>query len=282
MTTAPDRRLLLDINSVEFAYRAPRRRGGLDGSQDGRFRLGPLSFNIYAGDFLAIIGPNGSGKSTLLRLMAGLLRPAHGDVSFAGSEILLLEPRERARRIAVVRQEAPLEFPSTVEQFVLLGRYPYAGRFGFEREEDARMARLAMEATHICSMAHRRMDEISGGERQRAVLARALAQEPELLLLDEPTANLDISFQVELLRLIRRQASQYEFGVVTVMHEVNLASEFADYLMLLRAGRVFCSGTPEEVLTRPALEEVYGVPIRIDRNPFSGRPHVTVIASASL
>ena len=282
MTAVLDRRLLLDIHSLEFAYRAPRRQCGLDGSQDGRFRLGPFSFDIYAGDFLAIIGPNGSGKSTLLRLMAGLLRPTRGDVSFAGSDISLLAPRERARRIAVVRQEASLVFPSTVEQFVLLGRYPYAGRFGFEREEDARMARLAMEATHIWSLAHRHMDEISGGERQRAVLARALAQEPELLLLDEPTANLDLSFQVELLRLIRRQADRYDFGVVAVMHEVNLASEFADYMMLLRAGRLSCSGTPEEVLTQRTLEEVYGVPMRIDRNPFSGRPHVTVIASASL
>ena len=277
MKAAP--RLLLDVNWLEFAYPAPRVPPA---SQDGRFSLGPVDFDLYAREFLAIIGPNGSGKSTLLRLLGGLLLPTRGGVTFAGGQVSLVAARERAQRIAVVRQEAPLVFASTVEEFVLLGRYPYSSRFGFESGEDERMARLAMEATHICSLANRHMDEISGGERQRVVLARALAQEPELLLLDEPTANLDLSFQFELLRLIRRLAAQYDFGVVAVMHEVNLASEFADYMLLLQGGKLFRYGAPEEVLTRPALEEVYGVSVRIDRNPFSGRPHVTVIASASL
>ncbi|MGH8247888.1 MAG: ABC transporter ATP-binding protein, partial [Gammaproteobacteria bacterium] len=167
-------------------------------------------------------------------------------------------------------------------QFVLLGRFPYADRLGFENEQDRRMARLAMEATHICSLANRRLDEISGGERQRTVLARALAQEPELLLLDEPTAHLDLSFQIELLRLVRRLAAEFDFGVVSVMHEVNLASEFADYILLLRNGELFRFGTPEEVLTARALEEVYRVPVRVDRNPHSGRPHITVTATATL
>ncbi len=277
MSAGASRKLLLDVNSLEFAY------PDWDGtSANGRFDLGPLTFDLYTREFLAIIGPNGSGKTTLLRLLAGLLCPERGGIRFDGKEVSLLAARERARRVAVVRQEAPLVFPITVEQFVLLGRYPYTGRFGLETEEDRRMARMAMEATHICSLANRRMDEISGGERQRTVLARALAQEPELLLLDEPTANLDLSFQIELLRMVRRLSAEYDFGVVAVMHEVNLASEFSDYILLLRNGKIFRFGTPEEVLTARALEDVYGVPVRIDRNPSSGRPHVTVMATTSL
>lgn len=280
MSTTASRTLLLDVNSLEFAYPAQDPRVALP--SNGRFSLGPLTFDLYAREFMAIIGPNGSGKSTLLRLLAGLLRPTRGGVSFAGREVSLEAPRERARRVAVVRQEAPLIFPITAQQFVLLGRYPYTARFGFETGQDLRMTRAAMEATHTCSLANRRMDEISGGERQRVVLARALAQEPELLLLDEPTANLDLSFQFELLRLIRRLSAEHDFGVVAVMHEVNLASEFADYILLLRNGKLFRFGTPQEALTARALEEVYGVPVRIDRNPWSGRPHVTVAATPSL
>ena len=277
MSQTKARALLLDVNALEFAY--PLRGDILP---DGYFALGPITLDLYPREFLAIIGPNGSGKSTLLRLLAGLLTPSRGSVSFSGSEVGLLEPRQRARRLAVVRQEAALIFPMVVDQFVLLGRYPYSDRFGFETEQDRAAARAAMEATQVCSLARRRMDEISGGERQRVVLARALAQNPELLLLDEPTTNLDLCYQVELLRLIRRLSWQRGLGVVAVMHEVNLASEFADYILLLRGGKPVRLGTPEEVITARALEEVYGVPVRVDWNPASGRPHVTVMATASL
>ena len=275
--TAESRPPLLDVRALEFAYPA----GGLS-TANGRFGLGPLTFDVYGREFLAIIGPNGCGKSTLLRLLAGLLKPARGTVQYAGGEVSSLPARERARHIAVVRQEAPLVFSMTVEQFLMLGRYAYAEAFGFESRKDCEMARAAMEVTQTCSLANRRMDEISGGERQRVVLARALAQEPQLLLLDEPTANLDLSFQLEMLRLIRRLASEQGMGLVAVMHEVNLASEFADYILLLRGGRMFRHGSPKDVLTADALEEVYGVPVRVDWNPASGRPHVTVMATASL
>ena len=190
-----------------------------------------------------------------------------------------MTPRERARRIAYVRQESPLVFPIRVEQFVLLGRFPFTDRLGFESPRDREMAAWALEVTSLSRLASRRMDEISGGERQRAVLARALAQEPELLLMDEPTANLDLNFQVELLRLIRRLAEEQGFGVVAVMHELNLASEFSDHLLLLRDGRLFRYGEPAGVLTRAALEEAYGVPVSVDRNPYSGRPRVTLAAT---
>ncbi len=273
---APARPLLLDVHSLEFSY-SPAAASGA--SANGSFTLGPLTFELYGREFLAILGPNGSGKSTLLRLLAGLLEPSRGAVTFAGQEVSRLGPRERARRVAMVRQEAPIVFPTAVEQFVLQGRYAYMQGLGFEGERDRQMARAAMEATHICSLARRRIDQISGGERQRTVLARALAQEPELLLLDEPTAHLDLSFQVELLRLVRRLSDQHGFGIVAVMHEVNLASEFADYILLLHNGKIFRFGAPVDVLTARALEQVYGVPVRIDRNPSSGRPRVTLAAT---
>lgn len=275
MTTRP---LLLDINALEFAYAAKNDAATVNGS----FALGPLTLNVYAKEFLAVLGPNGSGKSTLLRLLAGLLPPSRGVVSFDGHEISRLGTRERARRVAVVRQETPLVFPVTVEEFVLQGRYAYTGALGFESVSDRDAAHAALEATRVDKLARRRLDEISGGERQRAVLARALAQEPELLLLDEPTAHLDLSFQVELLRLIRRLAEAHGFGVVAVMHEVNLASQFSDYILLLRAGRLFRFGTPGEALNATALEELYGVPVRVDRDPTTGRPQISVAANPFL
>ena len=268
-------RLMVDVKALEFAYQSPAESA----SPNGLFRLGPLTFHLRAREFVSIIGPNGSGKSTLLGLLGGLLRPAHGRVSFAGREVSLFEPRERARRVAYVRQESLLIFPIRVEQFVLLGRFAFADRLGFESAGDREMARWAMEVASLEGLAARRMDEISGGERQRAVLARALVQEPELLLLDEPTANLDLNFQVEMLRLIRRLAEEHDFAVAAVMHELNLAAEFSDYLLLLQAGRLFRFGEPAEVLTRASLEEAYGLPVSVDRNPYSGRPRVTLAAT---
>lgn len=273
--TAP-RKPMLEVNGLEYAYPVT------PASVNGDFRLGPLSFGVYGGEFLAVIGPNGSGKSTLLRLLTGQAAPLRGSVHFDGAEVSGLDPRRRARRIAVVRQQAPLVFPMTVEDFILLGRYPYRDRFGFDTEEDRNAVRAAMEATQTCSLAARRTDEISGGELQRVVLARALAQAPELLLLDEPTANLDLSFQVELLRMVRRLVAERGLGVVAVMHEVNLASEFADFMLLLSKGRLCRFGNPCEVLTARALEEVYRLPVRVDWNPASGRPHVTVLATSEL
>ncbi len=283
MSDAPEERtLLLGVSHAEFAYFGGAGNGGAEGDENGTFRLGPLTFDIYRGEFLGVIGPNGSGKSTLLRLLAGLARPERGSVTLDGREAHLLDPRRRARRVAVVRQHTAPVFPSTVEQFVLLGRYPFRDRFGFETGEDQRAARAAMEATQICSLANRRTDEISGGEMQRVVLARALAQEPEVLLLDEPTASLDLVFQVELLRMICRLMREQNLGVVAVMHEVNLASQFADYILLLRKGQLFRFGTPEEVLTASALEDVYGMPMRVDWCPETGRPQVSVVAVRGL
>jgi iron complex transport system ATP-binding protein len=278
LTAADRRQITLEARSLEYAY--PERHAGRNhrASQGGAFQLGPISLELAAREFLAIIGPNGSGKSTLLNLLGGLVTPASGRVYFGGSELCSLIPRERAKRVAYVRQDTPLAFPIRVSQFVALGRFAFFGKLGFEGAKDHKMVAWALEATSLDRLANRRMDEISGGERQRAILARALAQEPELLLLDEPTASLDLSFQLELLRLVRGMVEDHDITAVAVMHELNLASEFADFLLLLKNGRVVCLGNPNDVLTRERLSDAYGVPVAVDRNPYSGRPRVSLLA----
>ncbi len=276
-TAARERTISLEVRSLEFAYKETRGRERR-GMAAAPFQLGPVSLELAPREFLAIIGPNGSGKSTLLNLLGGLVAPSSGRVSFAGSELCSLIPRERARRVAFVRQDSPLEFPIHVRQFVALGRFAFSGNFGFESAKDHEMVEWALEATSLTRLAGRRMDEISGGERQRAVLARAVAQEPELLLLDEPTASLDLNFQLELLRLVRGMVEDHDITAVAVMHELNLASEFADILLLLKNGRTAKIGPPTDVLTRELLSDVYGVPVAVDRNPYSGRPRVSLLA----
>lgn len=273
---ANEHTITLEARDLEFAY--PRNGAGSGNGASGAFHLGPVSFEVAESEFLAIIGPNGSGKSTLLSLAGGLLQPSSGRVQFSGVEMGMLLPRDRARRVAYVRQESPLVFPIGVEQFVMLGRFPFAGQWGFGSARDREMTQWALEATDLMRLAHRRMDQLSGGERQRAILARALTQEPELLLLDEPTASLDLNFQVEMLRLVRKMAEEHGFTCVAVMHELNLASEFADTLLILKNGRACRFGSPEHVLHHDLLEEVYGVPVQVDRNPYSGRPRVTLAA----
>jgi iron complex transport system ATP-binding protein len=275
--TATDRQITLEASSLEFKYK--QARPGADRyDRQTVFQLGPLSLELASKEFLAIIGPNGSGKSTLLNLLGGLTAPSSGRVSFGGAELSSLLPRERARRVAFVRQDTPLAFPIKVAQFVMLGRFAFASPLGFENAKDREMVKWALEATSLERFANRRLDEVSGGERQRAVLARALVQEPELMLLDEPTASLDLNYQVELLRLVRGMVEDHGITAVAVMHELNLASEFADYLLLLKNGRVLQTGLPTEVLTRDLLEDAYGVPVGIDRNPYSGRPRVSLMA----
>jgi iron complex transport system ATP-binding protein len=278
MITATDRQITLEASSLEFKYKQARLSGADRYDRQMAFELGPLSLEVASKEFLAIIGPNGSGKSTLLNLLGGLVTPSSGRVIFGGAELSSLLPRERARRVAFVRQDTPLAFPIKVAQFVMLGRFAFASPLGFESAKDREMVNWALEATSLNRLANRRLDEISGGERQRAVLARALVQEPELMLLDEPTASLDLNYQVDLLRLVRTMVEDHGITAVAVMHELNLAAEFADYLLLLKNGRALQSGLPAEVLTRDLLEDAYGVQVSIDRNPYSGRPRVSLMA----
>lgn len=243
------------------------------------FRLNPLDFSLRRGELLAVIGPNASGKSTLLKLLAGLLRPEAGAVLLDGRPVTSLSLRERARRIAVVQQESPLYFPIRVLPFVLQGRHAHMGTLEFESEPHLEVARTALLRTRTGHLSERLVQELSGGEKQRVILARALAQGPEILLLDEPTLHLDIGFQVELLRLVQALARRERYVVALVSHELNLAAEFADTVLLLHQGRLVRYGPPAEVFERELLEKVFQTELDVFLHPESGRPRVVLRTS---
>ena len=253
--------LRLSVEEVSFRY--------------PHFELGPVSFEGTAGEILAIIGPNGSGKSTLLEVASGHLKPVSGVVRLCGENLHTLSPLARALRVGVARQDTPLQFSFEVREFIRQGRHPHLGHRLYESNEDERWVDWAIENTNLGEFSTRRVREISGGEFQRVVLARALAQRPRLLLLDEPTANLDIRYQIEMLRLVRRLAISERFVAVVVTHELNLAAEFADQLMLVDAGKAVSQGNPVQVLQAELLSRVFGTEVEVDRNPSSGRPRVT-------
>lgn len=243
------------------------------------FQLQPLNFSLHRGELLAIIGPNASGKSTLLKLLASLLQPQAGAVLLDGYAVSSFNFRERARRIAVVQQESSLHFPIRVLPFVLQGRYAHMGPMQFETRPHQEVARAALLLTRTGHLADRLVQEISGGEKQRVVLARALAQQPELLLLDEPTLHLDIGSQVELLRLVQTLARRDHYAVALVSHELNLAAEFADTVLLLQQGRALRYGPPAEVFERELLEEVFQTELDVFTHPETGRPRVLLRAA---
>lgn len=254
----------LEVESVAFRY--------------PQFQLAPISFQARAGEVVAIIGPNGSGKSTLLEIVSGHLKALAGRVLLDGEDLHRLPPRQRARRVGLARQETILLFSFEVREFIRQGRHPHLGRSLFESAEDDRWVNWAMEKTGLTNFVGRRVMEMSSGEFQRAVLARTLAQRPRLVLLDEPTANLDIGYQVEMFRLLRQLAAAENFIAVIVTHELNLAAEMADYLLLLEKGHCLHQGKVEEVFQADLLSQIFRTPVVVDRNPATGRPRVTWVA----
>jgi len=261
----------LKVEQASYAYQATDRSAP-------KFTLGPASFEAEQRELVAILGPNASGKSTLLKLLAGLLKPLSGRVELDGSEVSALHLRTRAQRIALVQQESELLFPLRVWEYVLQGRYPYGRRLRFESEEDCLLAGNALAQVGADALRDRWMDRLSGGEKQRVILARALAQQPALLLLDEPTQHLDIGGKVELLRRLRRMADENRYTVIVVTHELNLAAEFADRIVLLHKGKSLRIGTPGEVYERQLLEEVFEAPLEVELRT-SGRPRVILGSS---
>lgn len=260
---------LVSVRDVAFAYPGAAAGGP-------RFALGELSFQVQRGEILGVIGPNSAGKTTLIRLLTRVMRPARGDIHFDGRPLADLSRAELARRVAVVPQETPAALPFTVEQLVLLGRYPHGpGRF-FETPADLAVARAAMALTGVAGLASAPVASLSGGERQRVMLARALAQEPALLVLDEPTAHLDLRYQGECVALLRRVNREQGMTILLVSHDLDLAAEVADRLLLLAGGRVAALGAPGEVLQAGLLERVYGCPVVVERGATSGRLFVQV------
>jgi iron complex transport system ATP-binding protein len=232
-----------------------------------------VSLEAKERELIAILGPNASGKSTLLKLLAGLLKPLSGRVEVDGEEVSDLELRVRAQRIALVAQESELLFPLRVWEYVLQGRYPYGKRLRFESDEDCLLAGNALAQVGADGLRDRWMDQLSGGEKQRVILARALAQQPSLLLLDEPTQHLDIGGKVELLRRLRKLADEQRYTVVVVTHELNLAAEFSDRIALMHNGKCLRMGTPAEVYDRELLQQVFEAPLEVELRG-SGRPRV--------
>src|SRR6185312_1872751 len=237
------------------------------------------SLVVQAGEVTAILGPNGAGKSSLLRALNGSLKPSAGEILLDGQPLNSLSRRTISRRIATVAQEADLRFPVTVMEFVLGGRYAWASMsaWGWETDDDIRIAEEILIETKLEEFSSRRMNELSGGERQRAVLARALATEAPILLLDEPTANLDVAHQAAILACVRQRCDQRGSAAVVVTHDINLAAEFADRVMLIKKGQTIASGTQLEVLTEPRLAEVFDIRLLVDAHPITGAPRITPV-----
>jgi iron complex transport system ATP-binding protein len=248
-------------------------------SYNDRVAVSNVTLTLDAGEVTALVGPNGAGKSTLLRSLNGQVARTSGAVLLDGQPIEKYSRRTIGRRVAVVAQEAELRFPVTVLEFVLGGRFawgPNSG-WGWETEEDLRVAADVLAETELQELSGRLMNELSGGERQRAVLARALATEAAFLLLDEPTANLDLSHQATLLNLVRNRCDTRQSSSLVVTHDLNLAAQFADRILLMRSGKVVRLGKPEEVLTAELLNHVFNVEVLVDAHPISGAPRVTPI-----
>jgi iron complex transport system ATP-binding protein len=236
-----------------------------------------VSFRGEKGEFIGLIGPNGSGKTTLLKILYRLLSPQKGEVLYDLIPLRRMKQRDIAKRIAVVAQETYHLFPFRVIEIVLMGRSPYLGQVLFESKKDLEIAKRAMKWTKVFSFSERSIDELSGGERKRVFIARALAQEPEVILLDEPTANLDIHHQIDFLDLILTLNRERGLTIVMASHDINIASEFCDRLILLHQGRIYKMGSPHEVITQENIERVYGCQVLVDQNPISGMPRINLL-----
>lgn len=267
MTTEGWDRVLLEARSLAFSYARPV--------------IQDFSMEASAGALTGIIGPNGCGKTTVLRLLDGILHPTRGEVLLRGRwPISSLSRREVARHIAMVPQNGHASEFHTVFQFAVQGRAPHLSAFGFENSRDEEIACEALEMTRLEDRLDTPVSELSGGERQRLLLARALAQEPEILLLDEFTANLDINYQVELMRLVRRLTLERRLATVVVSHEIQLLANFSDSVLLMKDGAVCCRGSVAEVLTRENLKRLFGLDFLVRSQP-GGIPEVLPVMGSA-
>jgi len=239
--------------------------------------LRDITFSVSPGDFFIIIGPNGSGKTTLMKLIAGIAQPGAGMVKILDSPIHSYNRKVLARKIAFVPQSVPIDFPFTVKEVVLMGRSPYQGMLGLENREDVEKMRQAITFTGMAHLADRKMSQLSSGECQRAFIARAICQEPSVLLLDEPTASLDLSHQIRIMDLMEKLKAEKQITIVMVSHDVNLAAMYGNRLLLLDNGSIAKIGSPREVLTYQNLEKSYGCTLLVDKNPLGDVPRVTLV-----
>lgn len=245
---------LLSVSQIEFAY-------------NGHAVLRGIDLALERGGLVALLGPNGSGKTTLLKILNGILAPRTGRVEFDGKNLGAIARKEIARRIALVPQELNVPFAFTVREMVLLGRTPHIRPLFGESTRDHQAIDRALELTTTSALAHRVFGDLSGGERQRVVIAMALAQEPQVLLLDEPTVHLDINHQIEILELVRQLNRERGLTVLATMHDLNLAALYFDRLMLLNEGHIIIEGTPREVLSAERVQAVFGAEVLVQAHP---------------
>jgi iron complex transport system ATP-binding protein len=267
---------MLRAFDVSFSYRDAAKRPG----PAAHHVLNRVSLTVEAGDLVGVLGPNGSGKTTLLKILGGTLRPHTGSVTLAARPMTEWSRRDIARRVAVVPQETYAPFDFTVLDIVLMGRFPHLGAFALEGPQDLEIARRALEATGTAGFESRAFSTLSGGERQRVVIASALAQSPQLLLLDEPTASLDIGHQIEVQTLLHRLNRENGMTMVLSTHDLNLAAALCRQLVLLREGRVLAAGPTEDVLTSATVRALYDVDAAVERHARSGRLTVVPLGRA--
>lgn len=235
-----------------------------------------LSVAIQEQDFIGLIGPNGSGKSTLLKIMGGILKSDSGYTEFKDSLISKINKKLFAQSVSWIPQDHPMIFPFKVSEIVLMGRHPYLSPLSFESRDDFEISQKAMETTMTSQFADRYFNEISGGEKQRVMIASALAQNPEMMLLDEPTAALDLKYQVQILKILEDLNTSHKMTLIMAMHDLNLASKFCNRLILLNEGEIVRDGTPEQVLEKNTLEQVYGIEVDLDSKDGSIRVHPAI------
>ena len=240
--------------------------------------LDGVSLSIERGEMVGILGPNGSGKTTLLKVFSAVLR-GRGEVKLNGRSIETYGKRELSRLFAMVPQESQVLFPYTVAEIVLMGRASYHSPLALEGKRDLEVARVSMELTDCLSLSDRYLHELSGGEKQRVIIARALAQEPQILLLDEPSAFLDLKHQVQVFQIIRKLNRERGLTIVAALHDLNLAALFFPRLVMLRDGRIYRDGSPREVLTEKTIDEVYGIRVRVEKDPSGEKPQLFICPS---
>ncbi|HCJ67334.1 MAG TPA: ABC transporter [Elusimicrobia bacterium] len=236
-----------------------------------------LSFSLEKGEFLGIIGPNGAGKTTLLRVITQILPSWEGKIFYSGKDIKEFPLKDLAKEVSFLPQSIEIPFSFTVEEFISMGRFPHLNRFEKMEEYDYEVVRKVMILTDVLELSSKNVNDLSGGERQRVYLGQTLVQEPKLLLLDEPIAHLDIGHQIKILDLIKKLNQEEGLTVIAIFHDLNLASEYCDNLILLNNGEIHKIGPPNEVLTYRNIEEVYQTIVIVKENPLSSKPHILLI-----
>jgi iron complex transport system ATP-binding protein len=269
---------VFEVNQLSFRYDSARSSLSGNGST---WVIEGMKFTVNQGEIVGVIGPNGSGKSSLLKLLTKLIRPQEGSIRLFGAELGTLSRESIARQVAYMPQDLSYDFPFSVLDMVLMGRFPYRrsglwNLVGWERQEDLAVAEDAMAQTDVTHLANRMIDTLSAGERQRVLLARALAQVPRVLMLDEPTAHLDLNHQLDVCRILKRIHTQLQMTVLLVSHDINLASQYCDRILVMKAGAVVCFGSPREVIHPQVLAEVYGCQVLVDAHPETGLPRVSL------